>query len=130
VNEEAKKALETDRVIDITTIGRQTGLDRRIEIWFHNIGGRIFITGMPGRRAWYANLAANPQFTFHLKDSAQADLAATARLITKRGEKRSVFELLLPHFGRSGHIDEWVAGSPLVEVGFLAGSQSGGESQS
>ncbi|MEE9472433.1 MAG: nitroreductase/quinone reductase family protein, partial [Acidimicrobiia bacterium] len=61
MNEEVKKALETDRVIDSTTIGRQTGLDRRIEIWFHNIDGRIFITGMPGRRAWYANLAANPQ---------------------------------------------------------------------
>ncbi len=28
-----EKALETDRVIDITTTGRKTGEPRRIEIW-------------------------------------------------------------------------------------------------
>ena len=56
-----KQALERDRTIDITTRGRQTGQPRRKEIWFHNIEGRLFITGTPGRRDWYANLLANPQ---------------------------------------------------------------------
>jgi F420H(2)-dependent quinone reductase len=45
-----------DRVIDITTTGRKTGEPRRIEIWFHRLDGRYFITGAPGRpRDWYAN---------------------------------------------------------------------------
>ena len=43
-----EQALDTDRVIDITTIGRKTGEPRRIEIWFHRIDGRYYITGTPG----------------------------------------------------------------------------------
>ena len=74
MDEAVQQALERDRTIDITTTGRNTGQPRRKEIWFHNIEGRLYITGTPGSRDWYANLVANPQFTFHLKQSAQADL--------------------------------------------------------
>ena len=69
MNDAVRSALETDRVIDITTVGRRTGQPQRKEIWFHNLAGRIFITGSPGRRDWYANLLATPGFTFHLKGS-------------------------------------------------------------
>ena len=80
-----QQALERDRTIDITTTGRNTGQPRRKEIWFHNIEGRLYITGTPGSRDWYANLVANPQFTFHLKQSAQDDLPARATSIRDRG---------------------------------------------
>ncbi len=111
-------ALESDRTIDITTVGRKTGQPRRLEIWFHNLEGRIFITGMPGRRGWYANLLVNRDFTFHLKESVQADLNATARAVTDEGEKRSVLEVLLRRLGYSDRLDQWLADSPLVEVTF------------
>ena len=65
-------------IIDITTTGRKTGEVRRIEIWFHNLDGRLFITGTPGKRSWYANLVAHPEFTFHLKEGVTADLPAHA----------------------------------------------------
>ena len=60
MDESVQQALERDRTIDITTTGRNTGQPRRKEIWFHNIEGRLYITGTPGSRDWYANLAANP----------------------------------------------------------------------
>ena len=113
-----RNALETDRTIDITTIGRKSGRARRLEMWFHNVDGRIFITGMPGRRSWYANLVANPGMTFHLKESVKADLPATARPITDPVERRSVLETIVGRLGRSGDIERWVASSPLVEVSF------------
>ena len=69
MDESIKQALERDRTIDITTTGRKTGQPRRTEIWFHNVEGRLYITGTPGRRDWYANLLAHPEFTFHLKQS-------------------------------------------------------------
>ena len=111
-------ALETDLTIDITTTGRSSGLPRRIEIWFHNIDGRIFITGLPGSRDWYANLLADPEFTFHLKDSTEADLPAVARIITDDGERLQVFEVLLERLGYRNRLDAWMARSPLVEVTF------------
>jgi deazaflavin-dependent oxidoreductase (nitroreductase family) len=124
VNEEAAKALASDRVIDITTTGRQSGQPRRIEIWYHRIAGRYYITGTPGRpRSWYANLVAHPAFTFHLKESAAADLAATARPVTDPAEREQVLAAILasiPEFaGAPGQqLADWVAGSPLVEVSF------------
>ena len=115
---EIEHALATDQVIDITTIGRKTGEPRRIEIWFHNLDGRLYITGTPGRpRDWLANMLAHPDFTFHLKESTQADLPARAVPITEAGERRAVLTAILQKLGRDeANVEEWVAGSPLVEV--------------
>ncbi|BDZ50573.1 hypothetical protein GCM10025867_28140 [Frondihabitans sucicola] len=118
------EALASDRVIDITTTGRKSGEARRIEIWFHRLDGRFYITGTPGRpRSWYANLVAHPAFTFHLKQTAQADLAATARPITEPAERERVLGGILPTLGElSAQADTsvWVEESPLVEVVFDA----------
>jgi deazaflavin-dependent oxidoreductase (nitroreductase family) len=125
MTDETATALAQDRVIDITTIGRRSGEPRRIEIWFHRVNGRYFITGTPGRpRDWYANLVAHPGFTFHLKQSATADLPATARPVTDPVERDKVFAELLALLGgdftgKPGQEPEvWVASSPLVEVTF------------
>ncbi|AEV85977.1 hypothetical protein ACWT_4960 [Actinoplanes sp. SE50] len=117
-------ALAQDRVIDITTIGRRSGEPRRIEIWFHRLDGRYYITGTPVKpRDWYANLVANPAFTFHLKETATADLPAVARPITDPAEREKVFTgLLAPltEFTSKPGLEQevWVAKSPLVEVTF------------
>ena len=50
-----------ERTIDITTLGRCSGIPRRIEVWFHRVDGRWYLTGVPGPRGWYANLRANPR---------------------------------------------------------------------
>jgi deazaflavin-dependent oxidoreductase (nitroreductase family) len=124
MTDETTTALSQDRVIDITTIGRRTGEPRRIEIWFHRLDGRYYITGTPGRaRDWYANLVANPGFTFHLKESATADLPATARPVTESAEREQVLAGLLAPLAeftsKPGQEPEaWVASSPLVEVTF------------
>jgi hypothetical protein len=39
MNESVRQALGHGGTIDITTIGRKTGLPRRIEIVFHNFDG-------------------------------------------------------------------------------------------
>jgi deazaflavin-dependent oxidoreductase (nitroreductase family) len=119
LDERVQRALENDRTIDITTIGRQSGEPRRIEIWRYRYDGRTFLSGSPGTRGWYANLLANPEFTYHLKGSAQADLAAAARPITEEAERREVIAGILDDLGRgSGDLEEWVARSPLAEVEF------------
>jgi hypothetical protein len=120
LDDRMRAALERDRTIDITTIGRRTRLPRRIEMWFHNLDGRIYLTGSPGWRDWYVNLETHPAFTFHLKDSARADLPAQARLITERDERLAVLAKILDRLGRGDQLDAWVDESPLVEVTFPA----------
>jgi deazaflavin-dependent oxidoreductase (nitroreductase family) len=116
MDEQVTRALARDQTIDITTTGRKTRLPRRIEIWFHHLDGRLYITGLPGRRDWYANLQANPDFIFHLKERAQADLPARARPIVAEAERRAILSRILQNLGGQRDLETWVADSPLVEV--------------
>jgi deazaflavin-dependent oxidoreductase (nitroreductase family) len=120
MDESVRKALATDRVVDITTTGRRTGAPQRVEIWIHEVEGRYFITGRPGRRSWYANLRANPNLTVHVKRSASADLPGRARAVTDPREKRDALLSMpaLAEFLTGDSVDEWVAGSPVVVVEF------------
>lgn len=118
MDDEIRRALARDRTIDITTIGRTSGQPRRIETWFYRAGGGIYLSGLPGKRDWYANLVANPAFIFHLKGSAQADLAARATPITDPAERRRILGRIVADLGQPGALGAWLAGSPLVAVGF------------
>jgi deazaflavin-dependent oxidoreductase (nitroreductase family) len=109
------KALAHDRTIDITTTGRKSGRAQRIEIWTWIADGTVYLTGSPGRRDWYANLKANPEFTLHVKRGLQADLPARARPIEDPDERRTVLTRVL---AGSYDLEAWIAGSPLVEVEF------------
>ena len=116
-DERVARALSRGHTIDITTTGRRTGQPRRIETVFHNIDGRIVLSGLPGKRSWYANLLANPRFTFHLKHAVKADRPATARPIVEPVERRAVMERVAANWGRRD-LDVMLERSPLVEVTF------------
>lgn len=103
-----RHALDHDRVVDITTIGRSTGSPRRIEIWFFRARGRIYLTGAPGpARSWYRNLVAHPAFTFHLKQSTRADLDATAHPIVDRESRKEILRELLAKL-KPGFPADWM----------------------
>ena len=118
-----------DRTVDITTTGRRSGRSHRIEIWFYRAGGTIYLSSQPGRKDWYANLLANPAFTFHLKHGVRADLPATATPITDEAERRRIFTEIVADLNQQANparilqpqrVEDWVAGSPLAEVTFEA----------
>jgi len=111
------RALSRGHTIDITTTGRRTGLARRIETVFHNIDGRIVLSGMPGRRSWYANLLADPRLTFHLKGAVKADLPATATPILEPTDRTAVMARVAQNWGRTD-LDVMMERSPLVQVTF------------
>jgi deazaflavin-dependent oxidoreductase (nitroreductase family) len=77
-----QRALDTDLVIEITTTGRTSGLPRTLEIWFHRLDGRYYISGWPGGRDWYANLEADPRFRIRFTQSGDTEMDAVAELIT------------------------------------------------
>ena len=118
IHERVQAALATGGVVDITTRGRRTGEPRRIEIVFFNLGGRVAISGMPGKRGWYANLLADPNFIFHLKSGVTADLPATARPITDDAERRAFLAPITRQWRREAQFERFLADSPLVEVTF------------
>jgi deazaflavin-dependent oxidoreductase (nitroreductase family) len=122
VDETIRTALERGLTCDITTTGRRSGQPRRTEIWYFLVDGRVYITGTPGSRDWYANLLADPRLTFHVKQGALADLPARATPITEHIERARIMTAIRERnswYVTEGHsLDEWVAGSPLVAVDF------------
>ena len=111
-----QEALEKDLVIDITTTGRRSGEPRRVEIWFHNLDGILYITGLPGARGWYANILKDPSMTFHLKETTVADLPARATAVAEPAEKRRVMELICTKQGTLDQLEARVSGAPLIRV--------------
>ena len=112
--------IERGLTCDITTIGRQSGQPRRIEIWYFVIDGTVYISGTPGPRDWYANVQADPQLIFHVKQGAHADLPAWAEPIGDPAERRRIMARIKAansYFG-GDDLEAWVAGSPLIAVHF------------
>jgi deazaflavin-dependent oxidoreductase (nitroreductase family) len=115
-----------ERTIDITTLGARTGTPRRIEVWFHRVDGRWYLTGMPVPRSWYANLRVNPRFTVHLKHGVTADLPATAAPVDEPTRRRVITAILdlqnrpdvAARVSRRQDPGDWLARSPLVEIVF------------
>jgi deazaflavin-dependent oxidoreductase (nitroreductase family) len=111
-------ALGRNQIIDLTTMGRQTGQARRIEIFLHNLDGRLVISGTPSRertRAWLRNVEADPAVTLHLKQGIEADVPATARVITDPEERRRLLEGVARNWQRTD-LDVMQAYSPLIEL--------------
>ena len=119
MNDQIQRSLARGHRIDITTTGRRTGKPRRIEIVFHNMDGRLIITGSPRadrKRAWLLNLESDPHFTFHLKGPAHADLPATARIITDEAERRSIADWVATNAWHGIDVDAMTAYAPMIEV--------------
>jgi deazaflavin-dependent oxidoreductase (nitroreductase family) len=120
MDDSIQRALRRGHTIDITTTGRRTGKARRIELVFHNVDGRIVISGSPSRRkrGWIWNLEADPHLTFHLKRPVHADLPATARIISDEQERRELAEWIVANAWTNQDVETMARFSPFIEVTF------------
>ena len=126
----ARRALASDQTIDIVTRGARSGVMRTTEIWFTRVGDEIIICGTPAgdgttgprrRRDWLANLRANPEFEFVLKESVSAALPAVATEITDRDERTRIFSAPETrwYLEQTGSLERLVDEAPLVRVAFV-----------
>ncbi|MDG4781163.1 nitroreductase/quinone reductase family protein [Micromonospora sp. WMMD961] len=116
-----------ERIVDITTTGRRTGRQRRIEIFFYRAHGATYLCSGAGGGPtdWHANLRANPAFTFHLKNGVTADLPAHATPVTDPAERAAVLAAIVddlnqPHDPgtiRPTRLADW-ANSRLMRIHF------------
>jgi deazaflavin-dependent oxidoreductase (nitroreductase family) len=116
-----KDAMDRGGIADITTIGRRTGKERRIEIYFHQFDGEYYLTGRPGRkRDWEANIEAHPEFTLHLKRGAIADVAVVGEpepdeTMRARILRRALIESWnSPPEGVDRALQKWVDTAPFI----------------
>jgi deazaflavin-dependent oxidoreductase (nitroreductase family) len=109
-------ALDHDRLIDMTTIGRKSGKPSRKENGFYRVGGAYYLCGSPGKRDWLANLHANPAFTIHLKESVTADIAATAHPVPDPADRTAIITFIVTGWVQQERLQDYLDASPLVRV--------------
>lgn len=121
VDSAVRTALDQGGIADITTTGRVSGRLHRIEIYFHQFDGELYLTGRPGwKRDWMANIEANPEFTLHLKWGVNADIAVRGAPEPDREIRwRILFRALTESWGSDpervrGSLDRWVESAPFI----------------
>ena len=106
--------LASTRTIDITTVGRKSRDAARIEIWWFRVGDAFYITGTPGRRDWFANLAADPTITVHTPDG---DFAGRASVVSNPDTRRAVLsDPQLQWYRSRSELERLVSDAPMVQV--------------
>jgi deazaflavin-dependent oxidoreductase (nitroreductase family) len=89
----------------LTTTGRRTGREHRIEIWFGLSGGVVYVLSGGGDRSdWVRNLGANPRV--HVRIGA-VEVDARARVVDDRDEEGTARRLL------AGKYQGWREGAAL-----------------
>jgi deazaflavin-dependent oxidoreductase (nitroreductase family) len=69
------------QVLHLTTIGRRTGLPRKIEIWFVVCRDRFYLFAETGEAAaWIKNIRSNPEVTLHI---GERQFGAMARVLDR-----------------------------------------------
>jgi hypothetical protein len=77
---------------DIVTVGRVSGREHRIEIWFGVIGSTMYLISGNGPGAdWYRNAIENPSIEIHIGGEARR---AVARVVTDDDERRRVGDVM------------------------------------
>lgn len=116
MSESTRAALNHSQIIDLTTTGRRTGQQRRIEIFLHHDDDQLFITGMPRAdrtRDWIYNIEADPRVVIHLKKTVVVDVPATARVVTDPDERRPFIEAAARRWRRTD-VADMLRHSPLI----------------
>lgn len=111
---ESVAALASIRTIELTTIGRKSGEPRTVEIWWFHVDGRFIITGLPGRRDWYANVLGHPDIEI---STSIGTFTATAVPIEDAEFRRVVFaEHSVNWYSSQEELDRLIKTSPMVEI--------------
>ncbi|MGI9584737.1 MAG: nitroreductase/quinone reductase family protein [Acidimicrobiia bacterium] len=106
--------LARTRTVDLTTIGRRSGLPRTVEIWWFHVDGRFIITGTPGTRDWLANVRSNPEIAI---SDAHGTYSATVIEIDDKAFKRRVFEdPEINWYKTQADLDHLIDTAPMIEV--------------
>ena len=119
MDDSIRQALENDKLVDITTTGRKSGKQHTVEVGLRQIDGQIYLSNNPGTRDWAANLLANPEFMYHLKQSVQRALKAQATPIKDETVRRDIFTTLLTKEARMEQLEDRMERSHLFKIDLL-----------
>ena len=119
MDESIQQALERDRTIDITTMGRENRAVSPYRDLVPQCRGALVHYGDSRTSRLVCQPAGTPGFTFHLKQSVRTDLPARATAILDKAQRREIMATIHQKLSGKRDLEAWVEGSPLVAVELL-----------
>ena len=106
-------------IIYLITVGRRTGLPRKVELWFAYHEGRVYLLGHRDSN-WIRNLVAQPHVTLEMEGVLFKGIATVA------DEKRDlVYDLFREKYGKS-QVQYWYGdhrgNRRIVEIALMESS--------
>lgn len=104
-----------ERYAYLTTTGRVSGRQHRIEIWFAVHEGNVYmLAGSRDRADWVRNLRKNPRVSIQLGDETRS---AVARVLDDgTSEDQLARELLVSKYRNGDDLKEWGANSLAIAM--------------
>jgi deazaflavin-dependent oxidoreductase (nitroreductase family) len=104
----------------LTTIGRRTGRRHRIEIWFAERDGRLYLlSGGRDRADWVRNIKSNQRVTVELGSESHDGVAHMVEADTAE-DQRARDLLVAKYADTEGDLEEWGRTSLPVVIEFPA----------
>ncbi|MEA2058926.1 MAG: nitroreductase/quinone reductase family protein [Actinomycetota bacterium] len=121
--------LDLHSVIDLTTVGRLTGRLHRIEIWFAQHNGSLYLlSGGRDRSDWVRNLVADPIVTVR---AGGTDHNGRGRIIDDPTEERlardTVFAKYASRYG--GDLTDWRESALPIAIDLWRDSSCGSQAR-
>ena len=105
-----------EKFIYLTTIGRVTGNDHAVELWFARSKEKIFLSHEGEYTDWMKNIKKNPNVEFKIGKKISA---GKARIINNSNEfEEGKHVLYEKYFGKPSkeEIDDWFSLSKIIEI--------------
>lgn len=106
--------LTRTRTVDLVTMGRKSGQQQRVEIWWFCFEDRFIITGTPGPRDWYANILANPRVVI---ETRHGNFPARASSVSDHPFRSRFFsDEAARWYSTQAELDALVETAPMIEL--------------
>jgi deazaflavin-dependent oxidoreductase (nitroreductase family) len=96
-NEEFRKALEASQEIELTVIGRTSGREISMPVWFVRDGEKLYLVPVRGSDTeWYKNVLKTPRVRLSARG---AQLSASVTPISDRSKVDQVVDMFKAKYG-------------------------------
>lgn len=114
-NHDALAQVAHEEFAYLTTTGRRSGQEHRIEIWFGVHDGRIYLmSGGRDRSDWVKNLQADPRMKIEIAGETHRGVAA---ILTEPSEADQMARMILMQkYGKDRDLEKWGRESLAIAI--------------
>jgi deazaflavin-dependent oxidoreductase (nitroreductase family) len=109
--------LSKEKFVYLNTVGRKSGKDHVVELWFATEGGKIYLSHEGAKTDWMKNIVKNSRVKMRIGSESLAGEATLTRP-GSTGREAGMRSLYTKYYGPASKevLDDWFELSTVVEI--------------